>query len=158
MYDFDEKISQFCKRLKIDEKYNVKYTRYADDMTFSGDFVPQTIIQEVESALLAKGLSLNKAKTKIMKASSRQIVTGCVVNEKLQLPKEERKKIRQSMYYIKKSGLTEHMVRNGITKRNYAKHLLGKITYASFLNPSDLEMKSYMHTLKQIIHDKDEKL
>ncbi|MCI8575687.1 MAG: RNA-directed DNA polymerase [Bacilli bacterium] len=45
MKDFDEEIGSWCDLNKI------TYTRYSDDMTFSGDFNPSKIITKVRSLL-----------------------------------------------------------------------------------------------------------
>ena len=78
--------------LKIAKKYHLDYTRYADDLTFStnskcfienkADFI-ETIKKEVESS----GFSLNEAKTRITYNDSQQIVTGLVVNKKINVPR-----------------------------------------------------------------------
>ena len=90
----DQRILKYCQELGI------KYTRYADDMTFSGDFHPGKIISKVKRQLNDLGLKLNDEKTRTRGRGQRQEVTGIVVNEKMQLPRPERKKIRQEMHYI----------------------------------------------------------
>lgn len=52
MRDFDEKVGEFCR-----EK-GVCYTRYCDDMTFSGDFDQAPIIEFVKDELKTLGLFL----------------------------------------------------------------------------------------------------
>lgn len=103
MFDFDEKIGDFC------EKKNIAYTRYCDDMTFSGEFDEREIISFVKDELRGLGLFLKTRKTAVVSASKCQTVTGIVVNEKLNITKEYKKNIRQEMYYIKKFGLDEHL-------------------------------------------------
>ena len=83
---FDDEVGKFTNEKKI------RYTRYADDMTFSGDFNPGQIISFVKNRLYELGLKLNEEKTRTRKKSQRQEVTGIVVNEKMQLPKSVRRK------------------------------------------------------------------
>ena len=45
MKDFDYKIGAFCKM------YKIRFTRYADDMTFSGDFDEVKVISFVRKSL-----------------------------------------------------------------------------------------------------------
>ena len=73
---FDDEVGKFTNEKKI------RYTRYADDMTFSGDFNPGQIISFVKNRLYELGLKLNEEKTRTRKKSQRQEVTGIVVNEK----------------------------------------------------------------------------
>ncbi|MBC8574661.1 reverse transcriptase family protein [Jingyaoa shaoxingensis] len=145
MVEFDEKVGLFCKEKKI------RYTRYADDMTFSGDFDELEVIRFVRQELKSIGLRLNMKKTRTRKQGQQQEVTGIVVNYKTQLPKSIRKEIRKNMYYIQKFGLESHLEYIGLECRNYREHLLGQIGYALFINPKDQEMKRY----KEIIHDVD---
>ncbi len=142
--DFDNKIGKYTNEKKI------RYTRYADDMTFSGDFSPGQIISYVKKLLNKLGLKLNDSKTRTRKKEQRQEVTGIVVNKKMQLPKSIRKKIRQEMYYIKKFGLESHMQYCKIDKMNYVLHLKGRIEYGLFINPYDKELQEYLDFLQNI--------
>lgn len=54
--DFDNTVAKFTKEKKI------RYTRYADDMTFSGDFNAGEVISFVKSKLYELGLRLNEEK------------------------------------------------------------------------------------------------
>lgn len=93
MYDFDEKIGAYC------EAHGISFTRYCDDMTFSGnDFDEKAVIELVKQELKTMGLFLKNRKTVVIPDSKRQTVTGIVVNEKLNLTKEYKKRIRQEIY------------------------------------------------------------
>ena len=59
MFDFDEKIGDFC------EKKNIAYTRCCDDMTFSGDFDEREIISFVKDEHRGLGLFLKNRKTAV---------------------------------------------------------------------------------------------
>jgi retron-type reverse transcriptase len=135
--EFDLVISVFCK------EQNIRYTRYADDLTFSGDFDEKPLMKIVAEELKKIGLRLNSDKVKVMGRSDRQIVTGLVVNKIIQTPKYKRNDIRKEMYYIRKFGLDDHIMWTQNNRANFAKHLLGKIEYALFINPKDEEMLKY---------------
>ena len=139
MKDFDEKIGYFC------DSNNISYTRYSDDMTFSGDFNPGIIISRVRKMLRKLNLELNDNKTCIITNSQKQSVTGIVVNEKMQVSVEYRKKIRQEIYYIKKYGITSHLEFRNIKmeKVEYIKKLYGKILYVLQINNEDKEFLKY---------------
>lgn len=140
--DFDNEIGEY-----ITENH-IRYTRYADDMTFSGDFNPGKVILLVRKELYSVGLKLNESKTRTRKKGQRQEVTGIVVNEKMQIPKSVRKKIRQEVYYIQKYGLESHMQHCNMHKANYLQHLKGRIQYGLFINPNDYELQEYLSYLK----------
>lgn len=141
--DFDNRVGNFTNKNKI------RYTRYADDMTFSGDFNPGQVISFVRNSLFPLGFKLNQSKTRTRGPGQRQEVTGIVVNEKTQLPREKRKKIRQEVYYIKKYGLESHMNYCKISKENYLLHLKGLIQHGLFINKKDIELKSYIEFLEK---------
>lgn len=138
MYDFDETVGDFCIKKKI------AYTRYCDDMTFSGDFDEREIISFVKGELRKLGLFLKNRKTAVISASKRQVVTGIVVNEKINVAKDYKKNIRQEIYYIKKFGLDEQLKRLGISdKQQYVQSLKGRIAFVLQTTPNEREFVEY---------------
>ena len=138
LYDFDEAVGEFCS------KRGIAYTRYCDDMTFSGDFDAKEIMAFVKSELGKLGLYLKNRKTAHVPASKRQVVTGIVVNEKLNITKEYKKSIRQEMYYVKRFGLDGHLDRCGISDRqHYVSSLRGRIAFVLQTVPNDREFMGY---------------
>lgn len=147
MIDFDNEISEYCKPLKI------YYTRYADDLTFSSDsnIDINELKQIVKNAIGRKKLMLNHDKTKIMLRNTRQVVTGIVVNQKLQVDKDKRRRVRQEVYYIKKWGLKSHLERINCTKDNYLKHLLGELTFILSMTPQNEKLKQDVIFIRQLM-------
>lgn len=147
-YELDEKIFRYCQRRKI------RYTRYADDMTFSGnDIDVNKLITYVRMIVRTRHLKLNEEKTKVMRRGCSQRVTGVVVNKLLQVPKSYRDKVRQEVYYCIKYGFADHMKRlslpSWITNVSvYQHHLLGKINYILQINPKDEEFIRYANWVK----------
>lgn len=138
MKDFDEVLGAWC------EDNNISYTRYSDDMTFSGNFNPSEIIIKVRKMLYILGLQLNNDKIHIVNKSSCQLVTGIVVNEKTQVSSKYRKEIRQEIYYIKKYGIKSHLQKRNINDtKKYLNMLYGKILYVLQINENDNEFKKY---------------
>lgn len=139
---FDDSVAKYSNDNKL------KYTRYADDMTFSGDLIEkEQLINFIKEELIKIGLRLNSEKTNFMKQNVPQIISGVIVNKKIQLPKEERNKLRNSMYYISKFGLEDHVKRTNEKRDYYVFHLLGKIQYGLSLNPEDKELIRYKEIL-----------
>ncbi|WP_171941224.1 reverse transcriptase family protein [Herbaspirillum rubrisubalbicans] len=118
----DNRIAKYCTPLGI------RYTRYADDLTFSGNFSVSDLLKIIRRELSALELTLNDSKTRLMKKHERQIVTGVVVNEKLNATRELRRGLRQSAYYIQKYGLENHINRIDEKRGNYLLHLIGQAT------------------------------
>jgi RNA-directed DNA polymerase len=131
----DKRLAGFALKEKI------RYTRYADDLTFSGSFRPGQVIKLVRKVLKDEGYQLNEAKTRLMERHQRQAVTGIVVNEKLQAPREMRRELRKVIFYINKFGVDSHISHIQLDKSNYVKHLLGIANHIAFVNPNDEEAK-----------------
>jgi RNA-directed DNA polymerase len=139
--DADAEIAAYCKEQKI------RYTRYADDMSFSGDFDENELLLKVTEIVEKLNLHINKNKTRLMKYNTRQTVTGIVVNEKPQVVFHKRNELRQAMYYIKKFGFEEHREYKEIDQKNYLEHLLGKVNFVLQINPKDTEFIGYKSIL-----------
>lgn len=135
-------------------KENIRYTRYADDMTFSGSFNENLIIKFVRYVLNEEGFSLNKSKIKLKHSYQRQNVTGIIVNKKLQAPRELRKELRKNMYYIGKYGINSHLEHLKNNNPNYLEHLLGKANYILFINPKDKEAAKYKEKIISLLNEK----
>lgn len=86
MKEFDGTIAKYTGENKI------RYTRYSDDMTFSGDFNLVDVIRLVRRELKKYGMRLNDEKTRTRRQGQQQEVTGIIVNEKMQLPKKRENK------------------------------------------------------------------
>jgi len=102
-----------CKELdqnfvELAKKYNCSYSRYADDITFSGDTTPRK--KEIEKCLKQYGFELNAAKWKDQPRGKSQYVTGLTVfdNTKPRIPKVIKKQLRQILYYASKYGWSNH--------------------------------------------------
>jgi RNA-directed DNA polymerase len=149
MINVDKRISGFIKKKEI------RYTRYADDMNFSGDFEPGMVIKYIRDVLRDANLQINEKKIRIRTPGQRQEVTGVIVNEKIQAPKEMRRKLRQSVYYIEKFGLASHLDKTENTRANHIYHLLGIANFILFLNPEDQEARGYIETLRKYLPRKD---
>lgn len=153
LFNFDLNLAKYTQEKKI------RYTRYADDLTFSGDFNPHQLIYYVSKCVWREGFVINSDKTRVAYGNTRQEVTGIVVNEVLQIPKYERKKIRQEVYYVKKYGLDSHLAYLNEDRAHYINHLLGKINFALFINPKDEELHEYYSYLMRLfkeIHQAEE--
>lgn len=76
----------------------IQYTRYADDLTFSGHTDTHRIIPFVARVLGDYGYELEPAKINIFRRGRRQIVTGLVVNEKVNVPRRLRRRLRAAVH------------------------------------------------------------
>ncbi len=168
LYTFDEEVGAFC------EVRDINYSRYCDDMSFSGDFEPKEVIHFVSERLRERGFYLNRKKTVIARSSQAQRVTGLSVNEQLNVPPSYRRKIRQEMYYIEKYGVLDHLLRLQKEKNARDGHtdpgmrvkmpgqeetvscllsLLGRVNYCLQLQPGNGEFLSYKKKLTELLRE-----
>jgi retron-type reverse transcriptase len=79
-------------------KLSVSYSRYADDITFSGDGAAVWMLKPLENHLTKLGYELDSKKTNIFRKGRRQTVTGAVVNQKVSLARPLRKNLRAAVH------------------------------------------------------------
>ena len=143
MRDFDNKVGAWCA------KRGISYTRYCDDMTFSGDFDPAPVKQYVKDELRRLGLFLNDQKTVVVRRGQRQSVTGLVVNEQAHVPAAYKMRIRQEMYYCQKHGIASHLetIGSNDSVETYIRRLIGRINYVLSVELQNAQMKKYREWL-----------
>lgn len=114
------------KRLNgLARKLNCTYTRYADDITFSGSVYPNEYLYLVRRIIKEEGFCVNEDKTRIQTKNYRQEVTGIIVNKRLRVNRKYKLYLRQQIYYIKKFGIDNHLNKIGCDASGYKEHLYG---------------------------------
>ena len=103
--DLDQAMMDFCG------KRNLTYTRYADDISISGDKVD--VLKDVEAIINTFDFKLNDRKTRNYKKGQSQYVTGLTVSDFLQprIPRRFKDGLRQKLYYMNKYGISSHIDR-----------------------------------------------
>lgn len=110
------------------------YTRYADDLTFSGDD-PETALRIMTAAgyiIADEGFTVNRDKTHLYKRSTAQRVTGLIVNEQVSTPRELRRRLRAIIHNAKTTGL---QAQNREGHRDFRRHLEGQISFIHGVAP-----------------------
>jgi len=110
-----------------------EYTRYADDLTFSGEDPGKVarLHRLVKQIVTEEGFALNAKKTCIARRGGRQRVTGVTVNDVLGLSRKERRKLRAMAHRAAKTD-----------DADLAKRVAGHLAYLSMLNPEQAEKAS----------------
>ncbi len=155
--ELDSVLSRLAKR------YKGRYTRYADDLTFSfkniplekigSEFLSITVDENNKKnvsagsklllAIKKAGFDVNEKKTIGANSDKRQMVTGIIVNKNLNLPKKYIEEVRRGLFIWKKAGIDAAEKRcvavlQNRTKRDGAVSQLapllhGKLTYLSMV-------------------------
>ena len=146
-YEMDRKLSALAA------EYGLTYTRYADDLTFSGDVFPkEQIIPQVKRIIRDEKFESNHKKTHFMNQSSRKIITGVSVASgvKLTIPKSKKREIRKNVYFILTKGLAEHQRRIGSHDPAYLKRLIGMLCYWRAIEPDNTYASDSIAALKRL--------
>lgn len=108
--------------VRLAAKCGCTYSRYADDLTFSTNekHFPAAIATRIEDEseqwkignelahlISASGFVVNAAKTRMQYRTSRQEVTGLVVNQKVNVPAEYRRRVRAMVHHLFTKGTFE---------------------------------------------------
>lgn len=94
-----------CILYDISQSNGLIYTRYADDLCFSGDNISQYVVDNILSHLKSHGFSINDEKSRLLTGNQRKVVTGLLVqSDTIRVPKKVRRKFRKDSYYLIKNG------------------------------------------------------
>lgn len=163
---------------KLARRHRCTYTRYADDITFSTnrkEFSAEIALpvsdskgawvagDELRYRIKKSGFLLNSSKTRMQFEWSRQDVTGLVVNDKVNVPREYIKNVRSKCdYYVrgvpvfKKGSIKGNIPDHPIT----AEHLRGMLGHILNIKGAELDYKrpkewkdapSYMKTHRRFL-------
>ncbi len=115
--------------------FDANYTRYADDLAFSGDgtFAQRTctFLSAVEDIARDEGYALNKRKTRVMRRGGRQRVTGLVVNDHLNLPRPDYDRLKATLHNCLKNG---PQTANRTGHPDFRAHLEGRVVWMENVN------------------------
>lgn len=112
------------------------YTRYADNISFSGDSVPSD--DSVRAVLQNRGFELRDGQCFRQHRGRVQFVTGLSVAdaEAPRLPKRLKRQLRLVMYFIKKHGLDDHFDRSRLKRSDlHVVWLAGILSYGQSIEP-----------------------
>lgn len=116
---------------------DVTYTRYADDLAFSGgpDFAGRThkFADAVGRIVRDEGFRLNAAKTRVMPQSGRQTVAGVVVNVRPAVPRADLDRLKAVLTNCLRHGPASQ---NRDGRPDFRAFLAGKLAHIAHLNPA----------------------
>lgn len=131
-------------------KFNICYTRYADDLTFSGERLPVRWIDYVSDIVHNERFKVNDEKTKLLRRGAQKIITGISISQdELKIPRKYKRSTRQEVYYVLKYGIINHQEHIG--KRFdviEVERLIGKLCYWKSVEPENSFIKEYLPQLK----------
>lgn len=125
-----------CRLQGLAAAAGARYTRYADDLLFSGgsEFAARVrrFLPHVGSVVMDEGFATNVRKTRIMRQAGRQCAAGLTINQHANVPRDEYDRLKATLY---------NCVRRGPASQNMAGvpefrlHLAGRVAYVESVNP-----------------------
>jgi len=132
-----------CQRLDrrlagMAKSMEYRYTRYADDLTFSSKREPAQHVQKLlwrsRQIICDEGFIINKSKTRIMRQHRRQEVTGIVINDTMSVSRATRKRLRALIYQIENDGF-DNKQWDGKTGLAMLRAIRGMAQFIRMVNP-----------------------
>ncbi|MBK8268284.1 MAG: RNA-directed DNA polymerase [Planctomycetes bacterium] len=118
------------------KKFDAEYTRYADDLTFSGDERfkrgMKRFLDHLHMIIRLEGFSENYVKRRFMRSGQRQQVTGVVVNQRVNVARDEYDRLKAIIHNARKTGLD---AQNRDHRPDFRAYLLGRAAHVAQLNP-----------------------
>ncbi len=124
------------RRLKgIAKSFEWRYTRYADDLVFSGVVRCRSSVKKFASLVAAivheEGFKVQFRKTKIIYESQPQHILGICINEKVNMIRSDYENLKATIHNCVQSGWQSQA--GG--QSNFREVLRGRIAFVQQLNP-----------------------
>uniref|UniRef100_A0A7C2JZL9 RNA-directed DNA polymerase n=1 Tax=Schlesneria paludicola TaxID=360056 RepID=A0A7C2JZL9_9PLAN len=117
--------------------FGANYSRYADDLTFSGDDALdpklRVLIQLIEQVVRDERFHSHRKKRRVLRRHQRQVVTGVVVNDKPNVSRRDFDQLKAVLHNCVQFGPASQ---NREGHAHFAAHLRGRIAHVQQLNPS----------------------
>ena len=117
-------------------RLGLAYTRYADDLTFSGDEAAEErvgyLMARVRHIAMAEGFAINEDKTRVQRQGTAQAVTGLVVNDRPGVRRAEVRRLQAILHRARAEGLA---TQNRQGHPDFLAWLRGKIAFVAMARP-----------------------
>lgn len=125
-----------CRLAGLARSVGATYTRYADDLAFSGgdDFARRAkrFVTHVAATVAEEGWRVNHHKTRLMPRGGRQQLAGIVVNEHANLRRDQFDRLKAVLHNCRTRGPSSQ---NRDDIADWRGHLRGRLAYVELLCP-----------------------
>lgn len=133
-YNLDKRLDRFA------HKNNLVYSRYADDITFSGLRKDLPKVSFLKRVIEDEGFKLNTSKIRLYtKKNNKRIITGLLVDDSVRIPKKFKKEIFRHLHFCQKYSPKEHIdylnSKRSKPKGYFYEWLKGKISFVQMVEP-----------------------
>ncbi|MEP7367245.1 MAG: reverse transcriptase family protein [Acidobacteriota bacterium] len=138
-----------CRLNGLAKSVGAAYTRYADDLAFSGGMEFDQCVERFSSHVAAiamdEGFAVNFRKTRMMRQGVRQHLAGLVTNERTNVRRVEFDRLKAILHNCVRMG-PESQNREGHPE--FRAHLEGRVSFVEMINPE--KAQRLRATLQQI--------
>jgi RNA-directed DNA polymerase len=126
-----------CRLSGLAQAAGAEYTRYADDLAFSGgeafDRCVERFSIHAAAILLEEGFNVNHHKTRIMRQGERQHLAGLVTNQRINVRRSEFDRLKAALTNCVRSGPESQ---NRDAHPSFRSHLEGSVAFVEMINPA----------------------
>lgn len=129
-----------CRLAGLAKSAGAEYTRYADDLAFSGNEEFEKCVERfsihVAAILLEEGFAAHYRKTRVMRQGVRQHLAGLVANQRVNIMRNDLDRLK---------AILTNCVRHGPESQNreghpqFRSHLQGRVSFVEMVNPAKAE-------------------
>jgi RNA-directed DNA polymerase len=126
-----------CRLTGLARSVGAEYTRYADDLAFSGSEALEVRVERfsthVAAILFEEGFAVNHRKTRIMRQGVRQHLAGLVANQRMNVMRPDFDRLKAMLNNCVRLG-PESQNREG--HPHFRSHLEGRVGFVETINPA----------------------
>jgi hypothetical protein len=126
-YRLDQRLAGLAGQL------GARYTRYADDLAFSGDLPVAALVRLVGAIAADEGFRVNEGKTTVRGRGDRQLLGGLVVNAAPAVPRDSYDQLKAILHNAARTGPA---AQNRAGHPDFRAHLLGRIAWVAQTHPA----------------------
>jgi RNA-directed DNA polymerase len=126
-----------CRLNGLAKSVGATYTRYADDLAFSGSEAVERQLERfsihVAAILMDEGFSVHHRKTRIMRQGVRQYLAGIVANRHLNVIRADFDRLKATLTNCVRLGPG---TQNRANHHQFRSHLQGRVGFVEMINPA----------------------
>ena len=125
-----------CRLNGLAQAAGAAYTRYADDLVFSGDEGFEKCVERfslhVAAILIEEGFAVHHRKTRIMRQGVRQYMAGLVANQRVNVVRTDFDRLKATLHNCVRHGPQSQ---NREAHPSFRSHLEGRVGFVETINP-----------------------
>jgi hypothetical protein len=126
-----------CRLAALAQSLGARYTRYADDLAFSGSAelarAARRFHVQVATIALEEGFEVNTRKTRFMRRALRQQLSGVVVNDRPNVQRDAYDRLKAILHNCVKLGPASQNL-GGVS--DFRAHLTGRVAHVAHVSPA----------------------